>query len=56
MLWETGAGIGHLVVVDGIDEAGAIVIRDPWDSTRYKMTQNNFLRYWTTEAIFARKQ
>jgi filamentous hemagglutinin len=51
-----GAGIGHLVVVDGIDAAGYALIRDPWQGSRYRMTIDNFLKYWTTEAVFSRSQ
>ncbi|MBE9126929.1 MULTISPECIES: papain-like cysteine protease family protein [unclassified Coleofasciculus] len=56
VLWEMGAGIGHLVVVDGIDAAGYALIRDPWQGSRYRMTIDNFLKYWTTEAVFSRSQ
>jgi len=56
MLWETSAGIGHLIIVDGLDDLGYVLIRDPWEGTKYKMTQDNFCQYWTTEAIFARKR
>ena len=55
MLWETGAGIGHFVIVDGIDEFGFVLIRDPWQGTSYKMTKDDFCKYWTTEAIFVRQ-
>ena len=55
MLWETSAGIGHLIIVDGLDDLGYVLIRDPWEGTKYKMTQDHFCQYWTTEAIFARK-
>jgi ABC-type bacteriocin/lantibiotic exporter with double-glycine peptidase domain len=55
MLWETGAGIGHFVIVDGTDEDGFVLIRDPWQGTSYKMTKENFGQYWTTEAIFMRQ-
>jgi Papain-like cysteine protease AvrRpt2 len=55
VLWEVGAGIGHMVLVDGLDEAGYVLIRDPWDSTKYKMTIDDFLNYWTTEGVYWRK-
>lgn len=29
-LWEDGAPIGHVVVVDGFDGVGRVLIRDPW--------------------------
>ncbi len=56
VLWEMGAGIGHLVVVDGFDPVGYALIRDPWQGTRYRMTKDNFLKYWTTEAVFSRNR
>lgn len=52
LLWEVGAGIGHMVLVDGLDEAGYVLIRDPWDGTSYKMRKDDFLKYWTTQAVF----
>jgi len=52
---ETGARIGHLVVVDGLDEAGRVMIRDPWEGTKYIMQKEDFLDYWNTEAIYGRK-
>jgi len=52
VLWEVGAGIGQMVLVDGLDEAGYVLIRDPWDGTRYRMTREDFLKYWTTQAVF----
>ena len=35
---NSGAKIGHWVVVDGFDDVGNILIRDPGDATRYGMT------------------
>lgn len=55
VLWEIGAGIGHMVLVDGLDETGYVLIRDPWDGTRYKMTREDFLKYWNTQAVYWRK-
>jgi len=52
---ETGARIGHLVVVDGVDKAGRVMIRYPWEGTKYTMKKEDFLNYWNTEAIYGRK-
>lgn len=52
-LREPMARLGHLVVVDGFDENGFILIRDPWDRTKYKMEQEEFLNYWTRRGIYA---
>lgn len=54
VMWETGASIGHTVIVDGLDEAGYVRVRDPWDSTRYTMTIRSFLAYWTGVAVTRR--
>jgi hypothetical protein len=43
---------GHLVVVDGLDRDGNIMIRDPWEGTRYEMTRQDFMNAWTGRAVF----
>jgi len=50
---EFGNPIAHLVVVDGCDDAGRVLIRDPWNGTRYKMDREEFLTYWTTRGIYS---
>ncbi len=55
MLWQPGAGMGHLVVVDGKDSLGYALIRDPWQGTKYKMTVKDFLLYWNEHGVFQRK-
>ena len=44
--------LSHVVIIDGIDDARYILIRDPWEGTRYKMRKDDFLYHWTTDAIF----
>lgn len=44
-----------MVLVDGLDETGYVLIRDPWDGTKYKMTREDFLKYWNTQAVYWRK-
>ncbi len=44
----------HAVVVDGLDDAGNIKIRDPQDGERYEMTRKDFEHHWTGEAVFRR--
>ncbi|WP_425562158.1 papain-like cysteine protease family protein [Litoribacillus peritrichatus] len=34
--------MGHWVVVDGLDDAGRVMIRDPWQATKYKMDMTEF--------------
>lgn len=56
VLWESGARIGHLVIVDGIDQTGKVMIRDPrGEGTRYKMNRDDFLQYWNQQGIYLRK-
>lgn len=52
---EFGNPIAHLVVVDGFDEAGRLRIRDPWNGTRYKMEEAEFLNYWNTRGVYLEK-
>jgi filamentous hemagglutinin len=54
-LREPRARLGHLVVVDGFDKLGRILIRDPWDGTKYRMEREEFLPYWTLQGIYVRK-
>jgi len=53
VLWEPLADLGHIVVVDGIDETGLILIRDSWDATSYKMDREEFINYWNSQAIYS---
>lgn len=54
-LREIGVRLGHLVVIDGYDSQGKIKIRDPWDRTQYKMEKEDFVQYWTLQAIYTKK-
>jgi filamentous hemagglutinin len=50
-----GAGkVGHFVVVDGLDELGRLMIRDPGDGgLTYRMTISDFEDAWITQtAVF----
>jgi predicted double-glycine peptidase len=56
--WEDEAIIGHIVIVDGIEE-DRVLIRDPWGidwrsrhGTRYTMELAEFLSVWTRQAVF----
>lgn len=51
-LRELGARLGHLLVVDGVDDQGRVLIRDPWFGTSYKMDKGEFINYWTLRGIF----
>jgi filamentous hemagglutinin len=51
-LWDKGNKIGHWVVVDGIDETGIVLIRDPYEATKYKMNLKNFQKTWNGFAVW----
>jgi filamentous hemagglutinin len=51
-MWEKGNKIGHWVVVDGLDDAGRVMIRDPWQATRYKMDLPEFQNTWTGYSVW----
>ncbi len=53
ILWEPLVDLGHIVIVDGLDDAGKIMIRDPWNATRYKMELEEFLSYWNIQAVYS---
>lgn len=36
----------HMVVVDGLDRAGKVIIRDPYRGTRYLMEWTEFVKHW----------
>lgn len=55
MLWETGSKIGHMVIVDGLSSDGYVLIRDPWEGTRYKMHKSDFLQYWNDYGVYRRR-
>jgi filamentous hemagglutinin len=51
--YEFGAELSHTVVVDGMDEMGQVMIRDPWNGgSTYRMTVEEFLRVWTGVSVF----
>ena len=47
-----GGPIGHAVIVEGVDEVGHISIKDPFHATRYEMTREEFLTFWTQRVVF----
>jgi Papain-like cysteine protease AvrRpt2 len=56
VLWETLADLGHIVIVGGLDDTEKILIRDPWNATKYKMELAEFLNYWNLQAVYSLKQ
>jgi len=53
MMKDIGHGsMAHWVVVDGIDDMGRVIIRDPWEGTKYFMKQSDFFKHWLEIAVF----
>ena len=43
----------HMVVVDGLDDAGRVIIRDPWGKgTRYLMDWDDFAKHWQSHNVW----
>ena len=50
---EVGERLAHMVVVDGVNSAGQVLIRDPWGvGTTYRMTMDAFLKAWNGIVVF----
>lgn len=41
-----------VVVVDDINGAGRVKIRDPWEGTKYTMTYDDFDSVWTGHSVY----
>lgn len=54
VMWEWNASMGHLVIVDGFNDQGRLLIRDPWDGTSYKMEIHDFLAVWSRIGLYSR--
>jgi Peptidase C39 family len=52
MMWDSGNRVGHWVVVDGVNDVGMVVIRDPYNATRYLMTIEDFLNTWNGNCVY----
>lgn len=51
-MWEPGNGIGHWVVVKGVDDAENVIIYDPYQGSKYMMTEQNFKDVWNGYSVF----
>ncbi len=56
MMWERGNGYGHWVVVDGLNDRGMVMIRDPFNASRYEMTPLDFDNAWNGYSVFKPNQ
>ncbi|WP_436859261.1 cysteine peptidase family C39 domain-containing protein [Citrobacter tructae] len=52
MMWDSGNKVGHWVVVKGADDAGNVIINDPFKGTRYTMTVNEFKDTWNGHSVY----
>jgi hypothetical protein len=55
MMTDGPGSLPHWVVVDGLDNAGMVMIRDPWQATRYTMAPGDFFGNtsgWTGFSVF----
>jgi hypothetical protein len=43
--------IAHIVAVDGINDFGEIMIRDPAEATRYELTMESFMELWSGRSL-----
>ena len=44
--------IAHAVLVDGMSSSGNLVVRDPWEGTKYEMKVSEFFCYMTGNVCF----
>lgn len=42
-----GKDVAHMIIVDGLDGAGNVLIRDPLAGTKYAMSSADFIKYWS---------
>ena len=51
-LYAFGMPVSHMVVVDGLNSTGRMVIRDPAHGTRYLMLWEEFTRVWEGQTVW----
>jgi filamentous hemagglutinin len=44
--------VSHMVVVDGLDDVGRVLIRDPAGVTRYLMNWDDFIKVWEGQSVY----
>jgi hypothetical protein len=50
-----GGSVDHWVVVDGLDDLGRVIIRDPFQGSSYRMLQSEFQSFWNGNALWGPK-
>jgi hypothetical protein len=51
-LFKFGMRVEHMVVVNGVDDLGRVIIRDPGNGMKYFMSWDEFQDLWTGTAIY----
>ncbi|MFT0477127.1 cysteine peptidase family C39 domain-containing protein [Pseudomonas antarctica] len=52
MMWDSGNKVGHWVVVDGVDDVGRVLIKDPFNGMQYKMGVEEFKDVWNGHSLY----
>jgi filamentous hemagglutinin len=52
MMWDSGNKVGHWVVVNGVDDAGRVIVKDPFQGTQYKMEVDKFKEVWNGHSVY----
>lgn len=52
MMWDSGNKVGHWVVVDGVDDVGRVLIKDPFNGMQYKMGVEAFKDVWNGHSVY----
>ncbi|MGY4534542.1 hypothetical protein ACVW0Y_003683 [Pseudomonas sp. TE3786] len=52
MMWSPAGRVGHWVVVNGLDDVGRVVIKDPYAGTQYKMSVEKFKEVWNGYSVY----
>lgn len=51
MMWDSGNKVGHWVVVNGVDDAGRVIIKDPFNGAQYEMEVAKFKEVWNGHSV-----
>lgn len=49
---DSGSKVGHWVLVKGVDDAGNVIIYDPYQGSRYLMTEQEFKEVWNGHSVY----
>lgn len=47
-----GMRVSHMVVIDGLDDLGRVIVRDPAGASRYMMHWDEFTRVWEGQSVW----